>query len=120
MVKAAWVTASAFLVLAGGWFAAMENLLRHPGYSARAGVALLVALYGLLGILCSRRQADTVLRGTVLLGSVCGLALGAWVAYTSLQATHFEGYLLLTAAGLVVQTVLTVVSTTVCCHSHTA
>ncbi len=100
-MKTAWIAASSFLILAGAWFALMEFVLRHPGYTIRASVAGLIVLQGALSLLYLRSHQSNALRRTIALGAICGIALGVYAGFTTLRRVDFEGYILLIALGLI-------------------
>jgi hypothetical protein len=118
-MKTAWIALSSFLILAGAWFATMEFILRHPGFIPRALVAALIVLHGALSLLYIRVQTANpltaqpifALRLTIILGALCALPFGFFAAITTLRSTHFEGYLLLLALGLIGQATLTLALT---------
>lgn len=89
--------------LAGVWLAVMENVLRHPGYAARSIIALLIMLQGLVTILFLMVHGRSVYRVIVAAGAVGAIALGASALLRILSAAHFEGFVLLIGAALVIQ-----------------
>jgi len=111
-----WVPATLFLVLAGSWFTLMELLLQHPAYEIRAAVAALIVIYASLCLRYARTH-DTSLRPVVALAI---LALGLYAVFTDLHTTHFEAYILIIAAALIAQSLLTLTQTLPRQHLHAA
>jgi hypothetical protein len=108
------IAASLFLVLACSWFAVMELILKHPGFTIRAGVCAVIvlyaALYAGLTIAYSRIQS-TPLRYTLSLGAFGVLALGIYALIFEFRTTDFEGYIFLIALVLIAQGILTLIHT---------
>ena len=99
-----------FTLLAALWLALMEALLRHPGFALRCGIAgLMVAQCGAtLGILALR--GGRVLRVFCLGGATALLVYGAYAFSADLRNPHFEGFVLVIAAALMLQGVLTLIA----------
>ena len=114
-----WVPATLFLVLAGSWFTLMELLLQHPAYEIRAAVAALIVIYASLCLRYARTH-DASLRPVVALAAIAILALGLYAVFTDLHTTHFEAYILIIAAALIAQSLLTLTQTLPRPHLHAA
>jgi|SRR5580658_5925209 hypothetical protein len=108
-MKLLWNTASLFLVLACSWFAIMELILRHPGFAMRAIFALLIVQYALLCLRYAHSNAAW-LRPVLAVFVVLTLTVGIGVLCIDLRSSHFEGYILLIAVGLITHAVLTLVN----------
>jgi hypothetical protein len=85
------------------WLAAMEILLRHPGYVMRAGVAIGIALISLAVIVV--RMLHLGVRGERWLwaGAVALVGIGGQAFVRNARAEHFEGFVLLVSLILVLQ-----------------
>lgn len=105
-MKPAVIASSLFLLLAFSWFIVMELILHHHNFLLRAAVAAVIVLYAALTLLYTRAQT-TALRQTVTVAALTAIWLGLFGLLIALRQTHFEGYLLLLALGLLVQSLLT-------------
>jgi hypothetical protein len=96
-----------FGVVAGAWLGLMENILRHEGYQSRSVVAALIALQGFATLLFIRSRGRSLYRCVVMTGAA-GII---WLGYSSiskmLTAPHFEGFVLIIGAALILQGALT-------------
>jgi hypothetical protein len=108
-MRASLTWMSALTVLAGIWLAVMENILKHPGYAGRSAIAVGIVLQGLATVLCLMWQGRLVFRAIVLAGAVAVAVLGASAIIRILNAPHFEGFVLLIGAALIVQAMLALV-----------
>ncbi len=102
-----WI--SALTAVAGIWLAVMENILRHPGYAGRTAIAAGIFLQGLATVLFLMWQGRSVFRAIVLAGAVAVAVLGASAIIRILNAPHFEGFVLLIGAALIVQAMMALV-----------
>jgi len=105
-----WVPASLLLLFACSWFVLMELLLQHPAFEIRAAIAALIVVYAALCLSYSRSSSPS-LRHPLTASALGTLALGIYGLLANLRSTHFEGYLLLIALGLIVQSLLTLAQT---------
>ena len=113
-MKTISLAASVFLVLACSWFAVMELILKHPGFTIRTGVCVLIVLYAALCIgltLAYKRIPSALLRHTLSLGALAVIALGSYALYFEFRTTDFEGYIFLIGLGLIAQGLLTLINT---------
>jgi hypothetical protein len=92
----------AFGVVAGTWLGVMENILKHEGYTGRTVVAACIALQALITLLPLGR-----LRGLVIPGAIAIIWLGYSSISKMLNAPHFEGFVLIIGASLMLQGALT-------------
>lgn len=106
-VRMALIFASAFASLAGAWLAVMENLLRHDGYGTRTVVALFIAVQGLATLLFMLRSARRFWIATLSPGAAGVTMIGAIAIWRILHSSHFEGFVLIIGAVLIVQGALT-------------
>jgi hypothetical protein len=114
LMKTLSIASSLFLVLACSWFAVMELILKHPGFTIRAGVCAIIVLYAALytGLtLAYSRIQSTPLRYTLSLGAFSVLALGIYALIFEFRTTDFEGYIFLIALALIAQGTLTLFNT---------
>jgi hypothetical protein len=91
-----------FGLLAGTWLGVMENVLKHDGYAGRTVIAACIALQALITLLPVER-----LRIVVMPGAVAIIWLGFSSISTMLHGPHFEGFVLIIGAGLMLQGALT-------------
>ena len=108
-MKSLFVLVSGFTALAGAWLAIMECLLKHSGYQGRMTIGLLIALQGTAAALvCKSSNPPATTLRAILLVSAGGLAyVGVSALVRLVQQPHFEGFVLLIGAGIIVQAVLT-------------
>jgi hypothetical protein len=96
--------------LSGAWLGIMNLRLRHPGYGTQVLIAATIVTQALLTLAALRFHRSMGLRALAMGGSFTVL----WIAYCALKATlnatHFEGYILLIALALAVQTFLTLLT----------
>lgn len=98
---------SLFTVAAGIWLGVMENILKHPGYPGRSLIAAGIAVQGLVTLACILLDGRSALRNLVMIGAVVIAFLGGSAILRILGAQHFEGFVLIIGAALVMQGVLT-------------
>jgi hypothetical protein len=92
------------------WLTFMETLLRHPGYAARIGEALLIALIAATTILV--RTLHLGFRGERWLwaGAVVLIGIGAEAFIRNSQAAHFEGFVFIISLVLMLQGLLMILT----------
>jgi hypothetical protein len=95
-----------FTGLAGGWLGVMGLLLGHHGRGQP--IAAAIVAQALLTLAALHFDGNRVLRVLSMLGSVAMLWLGGSALRAALYGADFEGYVLLIALALIVQSVLTV------------
>ncbi|HEV2701275.1 MAG TPA: hypothetical protein VGV09_06575 [Steroidobacteraceae bacterium] len=95
--------------LAGAWLAVMETVLKHPGFAGRSTIAACIVIQGIATVLCLMLHGRSIFRLLVLAGAVGIAVLGAAAVIRILNAAHFEGFVLVIGAMLVVQGVLALV-----------
>lgn len=105
-LRASLTWMSVLITLAGIWLGIMEQLLKHPGYAARSVVAAAIATQGLATIFFLMWHGQRIFRALVLAGAMGVVVLGASAVIRMLNAAHFEGFVLLIGAALMVQGVL--------------
>jgi len=98
---------SVLTMSAGVWLAFMEQVLRHPGYAARAAVAGAIVAQGLATVLFLMLQAGRAFRLIVLWAAAGAIVLGASAIARILNAVHFEGFVLLIGTALMLQGTVT-------------
>jgi len=106
-MKGSLILLSVFTVGAGTWLAVMENVLKHDGYPMRTVIDICIALQGLATLLGLRFPSGFVLRLIVVLGALAIGYIGAMNVFHILRAPHFEGFVLVIGAALIVQGILT-------------
>lgn len=107
-MKAALTWVSVFTVVSGIWLAVMEQVLKHAGYAERMGIAACVAIQGLATLLFVVSNRGGILRALVLVGAVAVGLLGLSAIARTLEAGHFEGFVVLIGSALVAQSLLTI------------
>jgi len=100
----AWM--SVITALAGVWLAVMEHILKHPGYAGRSTVAACIVIQGLATVLFLMWHGRPIFRLIVQAGALGATVLGASAIIRMLNAPHFEGFVLLIGAALIVQGIL--------------
>ena len=95
-----------FTTLAGTWLGVMDLRLRHPGYISREGIALMIVLEAIL-TLCALVVRLPALRVLSMTGTAGILWLAGHAFYGLALGEHFEGYILLIALALTIQSALT-------------
>jgi len=102
-----WI--SVLTALAGVWLAVMEHLLKHPGYAARSAIAAYIVIQGLATVLFLVWHGHPILRFLVQAGAVSVVVLGASAIIRIVNAAHFEGFVLIIGAALIVQGLMALV-----------
>ena len=95
---------------AGGWLLIMENFLKHDGYGQRSAIACCILLQGMATLFVLSARELPLLRYAVLIGAGAILWLGGSAIWRILQAPHFEGFVLLIGAILVLQGAITLLT----------
>jgi len=95
---------------AGIWLAVMENVLKHEGYAGRTAIAACIAMQSLATLLLVARPRGFVFRRVVMAGAVGIVVLGGYSVLRILDAPHFEGFVLVIGAALILQGGLTLIS----------
>lgn len=108
-MRASLTWMSALTALAGGWLAVMENILRHPGYAGRAAIAVCIVIQGLATVLFLMWHGQRIMRLIVQAAALGVAVLGASAIIRMLNAPHFEGFVLLIGAALMVQGLMALV-----------
>jgi len=97
----------AFTLLACCWLTAMESVLRHPGYPSRMIMDALLGAGSLLTGVIALLLATTRWRWLALAAALGAGAEGASAIVRNARADHFEGFVLMIGASLIVQAALT-------------
>ena len=123
-MKTLLAAVAVFTTTACSWLFVMYLVLQHPGYQARASIAVLFIAQSVLTLVLiassgtaassnrteGQQAVQTGLRLVVLAGA-CGIAIAGYSAVSeTLSGPHFEGFALLIGSGLVVQGALTLVT----------
>lgn len=98
---------SVFSIAAGTWLSVMENILKHPGYAGRAVIGGFIAAQGLATLLVMLLNGRPMYRALVFFGALGILCLGVSASVRNLRAAHFEGFVLIIGAALILQAILT-------------
>ena len=98
-----------FLAAAGVWLGVMENVLKHAGYAGRSAIAACITLQAILTLLSLWLNGrPPVFRALVLLGALAIALFGASATINILRSRHFEAFVLLIGAALVLEGALTI------------
>lgn len=97
---------SAVTLLCGCWLAFMEVLLRHPGFAARAAVALLIAAAGLATLLVRLLHFGVRSERCLWAAAAALIGLGVLSFLRNARAAHFEGFVFVISIVLVLQGLL--------------
>ena len=108
-VQACLTWMSVFTTTAGVWLALVENIQRHAGYGERTAIATCIAVHGLATVLCLVLDGRSVFRTLVLTGALGAVLLGSSAIKRILDSQHFEGFVLVIGAALIVQGILALV-----------
>jgi hypothetical protein len=108
-MKVALTWMSVFTAAAGVWLAVMEDILKHAGYGERTAIAACIVIQGLATLLLLLLDGRLIFRAFVLMGALGVAMLGVSAIKRTLDAPHFEGFVLLIGSALIVQCVLTLV-----------
>ncbi len=108
LVKQLLILTSLFTVAAGIWLGVMENILKHRGYAGRSVIAACIAVQALATLACILLSGHSVFRNMVMMGAIAIALLGGSAILRILRTKHFEGFVLILGAALVIQGVFTV------------
>ena len=106
-MKQALISLCFFTVAAGAWMTVMENVLRHHGYGWRSAVAVCIAAQGAVTLLALLRSSGSLFRMAVIAGAAAIAALGVSAIWGVAHAEHFEGFVVVIGAALLMQGALT-------------
>jgi hypothetical protein len=109
MAKLLYLSSSLTLIC-GCWLALMEGLLRHPGFAARAAVALLIAAVGLVTLLVRLLHGGVRSERWLWAAAAALIGLGVFSFLRNARAAHFEGFVFVIAIVLVLQGLLMLVT----------
>jgi hypothetical protein len=104
-VSLIWI--SIFTAACGVWLGFMEQVLKHPGYTGRMAVGAYIAFEGLATFLLIMFNGRAIYRAFVAMVATSIAILGVAAINKTLQAPHFEGFVLLIGSALVIQGLLT-------------
>lgn len=108
-----------FTAMCGLWLGAMGIRLRHPGYVEGELISAIIVLQALLTISALCFRPVTLMRRAALLGTAAVLWLAVKALIAAFSGANFEGYILLIALALLIQSGLTL-RTLPRWHSRTA
>jgi hypothetical protein len=97
---------SAAVLACSCWLAAMETILRHPGYAGRVAEAVGIAAICAATILAKMLHAGVVIERWLWLGAGMLIVLGATAFLHNERASRFEGFVMVISLLLVAQGVL--------------
>ena len=106
-MKGSLLAVCAFNLAAGTWLGVMEQILRHNGFGVRSVIAACIVLQAVLTAVVVLWQRYSPMRYAVEVGAVALVGLGIFALYRIMEAKHFEGFVLIIGAALIVQGVLT-------------
>ena len=98
------LTALCLLVAAAAaWLCLMENVLRHDGYVQRAAIDAALALQAIATLIFVRLGGPTLVRGVIAVAALAAALYGASAIRGVLHARHFEGFVLIIGAALILE-----------------
>ncbi len=97
---------SLFTSICGCWLAAMEMLLRHPGYMARSGIAICISVIGVTTILVRLLHLGIRNERWLWAGAIVLIGIGGQAFIRNEHAAHFEGFVFVISLALVLQGLL--------------
>ena len=106
-MKAALTFLSLFAAAAGVWLAVMENILKHAGYGQRTAVAACIVIQGAATFLSLLLDGTWIFRALILAGAAGVGWLGVSAIRRTIDAAHFEGFVVLIGSVLIAQALLT-------------
>jgi hypothetical protein len=101
---------SLFTLACGVWLAAMECVLRHPGYVVRIAVAICIGLISLATILARMLHLGFRCERWLWVGAVALIGIGGQAFVRNARSAHFEGFVFLISLALVLQGLLMLLS----------
>lgn len=108
-MQKALLPVSFLTLLAAGWLAVMEMVLRHPGFGGRIALALCIAAVSAATLLAQRFQGGIRAKcWFYAIGGIALLGIGAQALLRNDRAAHFEGFAFVIASAIVLQGVLMV------------
>ena len=96
-----------FTASAGLWLGAMDLYLKHPGYKGREWIACTIVGEALLTLIAMYAPGSRPLRYVAMAGCAGILYLAAMALVGLVRGDRFEGYILLIALALTLQSALT-------------
>ncbi len=108
-----WILAAVcgFTALAGAWLCVMESVLKHNGYEMRALLDLAFVAQSLLTLAFVFGLLGGAWRWIATAGAALVAYAGASAIVGNFQRAHFEGFVMVIGAALVVQGLLTIAAT---------
>ncbi len=107
VMKGSLLAVCVFNVAAGTWLGVMEQVLRHSGFGGRSVIAACIVVQAVLTAAVVMWQRYSPMRYAVEIGAVPLIGLGIFALYGIMRAKHFEGFVLIIGAALIVQGLLT-------------
>jgi len=101
---------SMLTLLCGCWLALMECLLRHPGFEARAIVAMFIAAAGLATLLVRLLHLGVRSERWLWAAAAALIGLGVFSFLRNARAAHFEGFVFVIAIVLMLQGLLMLIT----------
>jgi hypothetical protein len=101
-----------FTALAGLWLCVMEWVLKHSGFEMRALLDLAFVVQSVLTLAFVFGLAPGAWRWIAAAGAVLVAYFGGSAVVRNLQQAHFEGFVIVIGAALVLQGLLTIAATT--------
>jgi hypothetical protein len=100
---------SLFGFVSGCWLAVMEMVLHHPGYVGRLGVAVCISMISLAVVLARMFHLGARNERWLWAGAVVLIGIGVQAFARNARAAHFEGFVFIISAAIVLQGVLMLV-----------
>lgn len=109
-VKKTLLSLSFFTFACACWLTVTELALRHPGYLLRIGECLFIALISMATIVVRVANAKVCSERSLEAGAVALIGIGGQAFFRNARAVHFEGFVFLISLALLLQGVLTLLS----------
>ena len=101
---------SLFTLACGVWLAAMECVLRHPGYGVRIAVAICIGLISLATILARMLHLGIRSERWLWVGAIALIGIGGQAFVRNERSAHFEGFVVIISLALLLQGLLMLLS----------
>ncbi len=106
-MKKVLLLTSVFAVVAGLWLALMENVLRHDGYAVRSLMDGCITFQAIATLLVLLINAPRIFRYILSAGGLAMFFYGATSITRMLGGNHFEGFVFVIGAALMLEGMLT-------------
>lgn len=109
-MKITLLSVSFFTFIAACWLTLIEMVLRHSDYLMRIGANICIALISIATIFVLITSSEARGKRWLWAGAVILIGIGGQAFLRNARAVHFEGFVFLISAALLVQGVLMLLS----------